>query len=75
MAGEKTKRTPSGEGVKQKLLFAIERVSWEERIICKFMSKSLNELDVEGLNLALVSSSKAAFFVKNHSFACVHVGG
>lgn len=55
------KRISSGEGEKQKLLFAIEGSSGKRRIVCKFMSKSHHELDAEGLNLALVSSSKAVF--------------
>lgn len=58
------KRTPLGEGEKQKLLIAIEGSPGKRRIICKFMSKSHRGLDVEGLNLALASSSKAAFLRK-----------
>lgn len=55
------KRMPSEEGEKQKLLCTIEGSPGKRRIICKFMSKSHHGLHAEGLNLALPSSSKAAF--------------
>lgn len=49
-------RWPPGKDKEQKF-----PLDGKRSIICKFMSESQHGLDAEGLNLALTSSSKAAF--------------